>query len=390
VIQIIAGDCRSVLATLPAESVHCCVTSPPYFGLRDYGIAEQIGLEATPEAFVAELVAVFREVRRVLRDDGTLWLNLGDGYAGSTMTGGNAGINASGGADGFKQRRQFARKNETPGLKAKDLIGIPWRVAFALQADGWYLRQDIIWSKLNPMPESVQDRCTKAHEYLFLLSKSPTYFCDMAAIAEEAIHAGKEVTLGEKSLSRGQATGANVAASGNGLADSVTVAATRNKRSVWTVATQPFKEAHFATFPPDLIVDCIKAGAPAQCCETCGAAWERVEERTPMVLDRSDRTHDRGQTRASGTMLEAPTRVTLGFAPSCACPVNTGTGRGVVLDPFGGAGTTGLVADREQRDAILIELNPTYAAMAEARIRGDAPLFADLLTIHAAREVDVA
>jgi DNA modification methylase len=393
VIQIIAGDCRSVLATLPAESVHCCVTSPPYFGLRDYGIAEQIGLEATPEAFVAELVAVFREVRRVLRDDGTLWLNLGDGYAGSTMTGGNAGINASGGADGFKQRRQFARKNETPGLKAKDLIGIPWRVAFALQADGWYLRQDIIWSKLNPMPESVQDRCTKAHEYLFLLSKSPTYFCDMAAIAEPSVDpvgSAKRYESafgGEKARAPVGDAGIDTRTRPEGMRE---FDGTRNKRSVWTVATQPFKEAHFATFPPDLIVDCIKAGAPAQCCETCGAAWERVEERTPMVLDRSDRTHDRGQTRASGTMLEAPTRVTLGFAPSCACPVNTGTGRGVVLDPFGGAGTTGLVADREQRDAILIELNPTYAAMAEARIRGDAPLFADLLTIHAAREVDVA
>jgi DNA modification methylase len=311
-IHIHRGDCRFVLRAMPDESVHCCVTSPPYFGLRDYGIAEQIGLEATPEAFVAELVKVFREVRRVLRDDGTLWLNLGDSYANDTKWGGSTSgkhVTAQHGDSGIGRRRHQT------GLKSKDLIGIPWRVAFALQADGWYLRQDIIWSKPNPMPESVQDRCTKAHEYLFLLSKSPTYFCDMAAIAEPAIHAGHVVTLGDKSLSRGQAAGSNVAASGNGLADSVTVADTRNKRSVWTVATQPFKEAHFATFPPDLIVDCIKAG----------------------------------------------------------CPVG-----GTVLDPFGGAGTTGLVADRLQRNATLIELNPTYASMAEARIRGDAPLFAEV------------
>ena len=317
-VRIINGDCRAVLAGLPAEWVNCCVTSPPYFGLRDYGIAEQIGLEATPEAFVAELVAVFREVRRVLRDDGTLWLNLGDSYAGSGKGGNpeegkqstNKGSQTIGVLYGTGMTaREAAVTNVTrktfDGIKAKDLIGIPWRVAFALQADGWYLRQDIIWSKPNPMPESVRDRCTKAHEYLFLLSKSPTYHCDMAAIAEPGGGGGR--FNGSPTY---VADDRNDAGSRNR-----DEADTRNKRSVWTVATQPFKDAHFATFPPALIEPCILAG----------------------------------------------------------CPVG-----GVVLDPFGGAGTTGLVADRLQRDAVLIELNHSYAAMARARIQGDAPLFAEV------------
>ncbi len=351
-IRILHGDCRQKLATLPAESVHCCVTSPPYFGLRDYGNAAQIGLEATPEAFVAELVAVFREVRRVLRDDGTLWLNLGDSYA-SGSKGGNGGASTStltsagvGKANAVARQAFEPRRFDMGDLKAKDLIGIPWRVAFALQADGWYLRQDIIWSKPNPMPESVQDRCTKAHEYLFLLSKSATYHCDMAAIAEPVtpstiLRLDQDIqrqigsdrvpgktngtmkavyrTSGNRKAPKGQAAyeagDEKHATKGGFLAVADKEYPFRNKRSVWTVATQPFKEAHFATFPPDLIIDCIKAGCPEG---------------------------------------------------------------GTVLDPFGGAGTTGLVADRLQRDAILIELNPAYAAMAGARIQGDAPLFAEV------------
>lgn len=350
-IRILQGDCREILARLPSASVQCCVTSPPYFGLRDYGIAEQIGLEATPEAFVLELVAVFRHVRRVLRDDGTLWLNLGDSYAGSGRGGGadgskqqtNVGSLVESDAQRARKRHEISdaqRKNvpgrceSVPGAKPKDLLGIPWRLAFALQADGWYLRQDIIWSKPNPMPESVQDRCTKAHEYLFLLSKSPVYHYEMAAIAEAATdstaqrlaqdienQAGSDrvpgKTNGPMKAVKGRTVRPGVDTNGGGQGDGVMSypALTRNKRSVWTVATQPFKEAHFATFPPALIEPCILAGCPPG---------------------------------------------------------------GVVLDPFGGAGTTALVADRLQRDAILIELNPTYAAMAEARIRGDSPLFADV------------
>jgi DNA modification methylase len=279
-VDILVGDCRQILAQMPDQSVHTCVTSPPYFGLRDYGVDGQIGLEQTPEAYVAEMVAVFREVRRVLRDDGTLWLNLGDSYAGAG------------------------------GLKKKDLIGIPWRVAFALQADGWYLRQDIIWHKPNPMPESVRDRCTKAHEYIFLLSKSDRYYFDYKAIKIDAATATIERnkhkfngafkgqfrgTPGEERWQDGRPID-NPQFSADGKA---------NRRSVWTVTAKPFKGAHFATFPVDLISPCILAGSPQG---------------------------------------------------------------GTVIDPFGGAGTTGVAACGLNRDAVLIELNPTYAEMAKQRI----------------------
>jgi DNA modification methylase len=309
--RIIVADVMAGLAQLADESVHCVVTSPPYWGLRDYGVPGQIGLEATPEEYVAKMVDVFREVRRVLREDGTLWLNLGDSY------GGPAGNNRSGFGrpkDGGGEKI-FTGRDAAPGTRAKDLVGIPWRVALALQADGWWLRQDVIWHKPNPMPESVTDRCTKAHEYLFMMTKAARYWYDADAIAESATYAGKTVTLGEKSLSRGQATGANVKASGNALEASVTVKDTRNARSVWTIATQPYKAAHFATFPEELPARCIKAGCPAD---------------------------------------------------------------GTVLDPFGGAGTTGLVATMLQRHAILIELNPEYAKLAEDRIYDRAPLFAEM------------
>ncbi len=315
-VTILGGDCRDVLRTLPDESAHCVVTSPPYWGLRDYGVAGQIGLEGSPAGYVEIMRSVFAEVRRVLREDGTLWLNLGDSYAGggnyrginseNTLT---AKQNSNRGARGLSQ--QLGALGKDVGLEAKNLIGIPWRVAFALQADGWYLRQDIIWSKPNPMPESVRDRCTKAHEYLFLLSKSERYYYDADAIKEacsDNSHGSPNVNPGAKNIVRkdagtlGKWTDADRT---NG----------RNKRSVWEVPTIAYSEAHFATFPPALIEPCIKAG----------------------------------------------------------CQVG-----GTVLDPFGGAGTTGLVADRFGRNAILIELNPDYAAMAERRIRGDAGMFAEV------------
>lgn len=490
-VRILVGDCLDVLRKLPAESVHCCVTSPPYWGLRDYGEDDQLGIESTPEEYVANMVDVFREVRRVLREDGTLWLNLGDSY---NAYNGGAGPSSSISAGAQTNERPSLPTGyglRTKGLKPKDLVGIPWAVAKALQqphytgriaseadrawlaaiidgegtitatthtrkdtgrvrtmanvfvtnscermldrcaeiwpgasrhehmkpsdghlgqrdvfrwiptsaddkaallrelyphfvskqqqallawnllefmkegrllgkskiaADvrakrerlveliqalnqggavdnpdwakeppplyepGWWLRQDIIWQKPNPMPESVRDRCTKAHEYIFLLSKSARYFYDADAIAEDAANAGSVVSLGQKSFSAGQAAGAGIPASGNGLAETYTVAPTCNRRSVWSITTKPFSEAHFATFPPDLPELCIKAGCPEG---------------------------------------------------------------GTVLDPFGGAGTTGLVADRLDRDAIMIELNPEYATMAERRIRGDAPMFVDV-TMEAA------
>lgn len=330
-VQILNGDCRDVLRTLPDSSVHCCVTSPPYFGLRDYGVTGQIGLEATPDEYVAEMVAVFSDVRRVLRDDGTLWLNLGDSYAATTK--GSSG-------KGEKQRTNKGtmledRRWRVPeGLKPKDLIGIPWRVAFALQADGWWLRQDIIWSKPNPMPESVTDRCTKSHEYIFMFSKSRVYHYDAGAIAEpsstqdmrrpfapgqvDARGNGHDRGGGSPRKTDKQRGHSRRHAGFNDRWDAMERAeqcsGKRNKRSVWNVATKPFSGAHFATFPPDLIEPCILAGCPAA---------------------------------------------------------------GTVLDPFGGAGTTGLVADRLGRDAILIELNPEYAAIADRRIRNDAPLLAE-------------
>ncbi len=254
-VTVLQGDCRTVLPTLAAGSVHCCVTSPPYFGLRDYGHGGQIGLEPTPDQYVAELVAVFREVRRVLRDDGTVWLNLGDSYANDDKWGGSSGgkhVTALHGNTGV------GRGKKSTGLKAKDLCGIPWRVAFALQADGWYLRQDIIWSKPNPMPESVTDRCTKAHEYVFLLAKSERYHYDAGAVAEQ--------TTDPEYRTRGKIRPTSEGGKGfeirGGLHAQVGGRETRNRRSVWTITTKPYAGAHFATFPPDLVQPCIAAGCP--------------------------------------------------------------------------------------------------------------------------------
>jgi DNA modification methylase len=318
-VTILHGDCRSVLPALAAGSVQCCVTSPPYYGLRNYGVDGQIGLEPTPDEYVGEMVAVFREVRRVLRDDGTLWLNIGDSYGGSWgAQGKRVTPEQSSWRNSIQNHPKMARtgsRGRFGDAKPKDLLGIPWLLAFALRADGWYLRSDIIWHKPNPMPESVRDRPTSAHEHVFLLTKGPRYYYDADAIAEDAIHAGQVVVLGEKSLSRGQATASGKKASGNGAAASVTVAERRNARNVWTIATQPYSGAHFATMPPDLAERCIKAGTKP------------------------------------GDM---------------------------VLDPFGGAGTTGLVADRLGRSATLIELNDSYRALAVERLRGDAPLLAEV------------
>lgn len=309
-IRILQGDCREVLRTFPDESVHCIVTSPPYWGLRDYGVAGQLGLEASHLDYVDAMVGVFLECRRVLRSDGTLWLNLGDSYAHS--------LRQSENKSGDKQntnkgsiRRGFGPI--APGLKEKDLCGIPWRVAFALQSDGWWLRQDIIWSKPNPMPESVTDRCTKAHEYVFLMSKSERYYYDQDVIREEPKpNSGLNMRASKHDGCRGDKVRDPYGDVTQKTYDEIKGA---NRRSVWEIGTSPFPEAHFATFPPDLIEPCILAGCPEG---------------------------------------------------------------GTVLDPFGGAGTTGLVADRLRRNAILIELNPEYAAMAERRIRNDAPLFADV------------
>lgn len=338
-VTIYHGDCVERMRLMDAQSVNCCVTSPPYFGLRDYGCAGQIGLEETPDAFVQKLVEVFREVKRVLRDDGTLWLNLGDSY--NANQGSGFDTNGDGGA---RKALAASPKVSSGGLPAKNLLGIPWRVAFALQADGWYLRQDIIWHKPNPMPESVKDRCTKAHEYIFLLSKSPRYYFDHEAIREEAVYGGNEARYeraltadkslptaerngirprsswkgsefhtgktgghqlgraskkrsGNKERKSGSARGCPENTRSNVFGSVPREGETRNKRSVWSVTSKPYKEAHFATFPPDLIVPCILAGCPEG---------------------------------------------------------------GKVLDPFGGSGTTGAVARDHGRAAVLCELNEEY------------------------------
>jgi DNA modification methylase len=292
-------ECLAGLRELPDQSVQTCVTSPPYFGLRNYGHPEQIGLEPTPDLFVAKMVEVFREVKRVLRNDGTLWLNLGDSYASNPASGGSQSQKMTGGSHQKTPKAQYFRP---PGLKPKDLIGIPWRVAFALQADGWYLRQDIIWAKPNPMPESVGDRCTKAHEYIFLLSKSPRYFYDSEAVKETA--KSEPSAFRNSTRYMDQKLGCdNTNHSGEkwfGKFDPTI----RNRRSVWNVATQPYAEAHFATFPPDLITPCILAGSPVD---------------------------------------------------------------GVVLDPFSGSGTTLQVAKDLGRKAIGFELNPDYCKLIAKR-----------------------
>jgi DNA modification methylase len=344
--KIINSDCLKGLKQLPDGCVDCCVTSPPYFGLRDYGHEGQIGLEQTPEAFVSKMVEVFTEVKRVLKKEGTLWLNLGDSYNGSGK-GGNPEGSVWSGFVGNKNREKSAKpkaeKTDIKGLKPKDLIGIPWMVAFALRSSGWYLRQDIIWHKPNPMPESVTDRCTKAHEYIFLLSKSQKYYYNHEAVKQPMAlssfdrlnqdvegQQGSDRVPGKtngKMKAVGQYVGGkkhkNVQIDGSKVQS---FHKTRNdngqewqnddgkanKRSVWTVTTKPFSEAHFATFPEDLIVDCIKAG----------------------------------------------------------CPEN-----GIVLDPFMGAGTTALVASKLNRNFIGFELNAEYIEIAKKRLQSELGMF---------------
>jgi DNA modification methylase len=262
--------CANALAIpLRDESVQCCVTSPPYWGLRDYGIEGQLGLEKTPEEYVANMVAVFREVRRVLKGDGVLWLNLGDSYAAQrggttppaeTLAGGIGGYGDDSAKRGRKDGYNPSRFASRIGLKHKDLVGIPWRVAFALQADGWYLRSDIIWSKPNPMPESVTDRPTKSHEYIFLMSKSAKYYYDAGAIAEAAESEYKSSDFIPKSAKDAGAATCATKASWNNRSDEIRNG-TRNRRTVWSIATQPFSGSHFATFPEEIPRLCILAGS---------------------------------------------------------------------------------------------------------------------------------
>ena len=408
-LTVYLGDCREVLAKLPAESVHCVVTSPPYWGLRDYGIPGQLGLEPTPDAYIEAMVGVFREVRRVLRRDGTCWVNMGDGYAsGSRMSDTERdAMKERGTRRGYDSGNAFANYSEridrmpsVPGLKPKDLIGMPWRLAFALQADGWYLRSDIIWAKPNPMPESVTDRPTKSHEYLFLLTRSPKYYYDNDGVREPHMESrgrgGSGGTHDSATPHAGRRDGGEQAAFTVGRREYNP--AGRNLRTVWTIATQPYPGAHFATFPEALVEPCVKAGTSERgVCPECGAPWVREVERT---LHPVQRTFDAG--RSSDTAVKRfqdgyvpakQTTETTGWRPGCAHRHQFGTSMpsdgppdclvceagyhietdwhdpipATVLDPFAGSGTTARVANRLSRRAILIDLSADYLDQAMLR-----------------------
>lgn len=534
-VQIIVGNCLTELKKLRDNSVHICVTSPPYWNLRDYGLPPTwwggdlrcdhveygeekvtrevrkgmglsdlskryrgggkkagkvpkveivrgscercgawhgvLGLEPTPDLFIEHLVEIFEEVRRVLRPDGTLWVNMGDSYAGSGR-GSDTGLSSTleGSKDTQEESKRVMKRCRSPdeiggtsrdariptrgswagmGLKPKDLVGAPWMLAFALRKAGWWLRQDDIWQKPNPMPESTTDRCTKAHEYIFHLSKSEHYYFDQEAIKEEAIY---NAASGRAEAQKGQFKDGKRGQEPDLPQPFRAIRETRNKRSVWTVATVPFAEAHFATFPPELIETPILAGTSERgCCVHCATGWERITAPTDRYLEylgRSTHSHSddsgkgmmqhRGQNtqnqmRDEGGIMSKETE-TLGWYPGCDCdqlgslpelppsprlkradsdkpmtakeeaqleemrvvwrrrcrkvyqkwreivsdPKVTAikTKPAVVLDPFGGAGTTGVVADRYMRDGLLIEMNPDYAAMAGERVQKSVmPLF---------------
>lgn len=410
--KIIVGDAVEALKKVEDGSVQTCVTSPPYFGLRDYETAGQLGLEKTPREYVDKLVTVFREVRRCLRDDGTVWLNLGDSYA---STGGHGKLGANSqmvGREANSERRKV--KGSVPdGFKTKDLMGIPWRVAFALQDDGWYLRSDIVWAKPNPMPESVLDRPTRSHEYLFLLTKSPNYFYDAEAIKEPSIYA-EDYRKGRGKVAYGvRRTGeAKGGFKGGGQESFCSITSTRNKRSVWNVSTKPcswefckacgtlFKGPerkaitrtvvegrhlrmcpcgvgdhwvdHFAAFPLDLIEPCVLAGTSAKGrCLKCWTPWVRTVERTRMVIRPGPRTGEYGSNTTdslTGTMLEPAKTQTSGWLPGCACGIDDDPEPCVVVDPFCGSGTTGVAAAKNKLSFVGCEINPDYALVSRALI----------------------
>jgi DNA modification methylase len=438
-IQVLIGDAIERLRELPSESVHCVVTSPPYWGLRDYsrcpcaqvrkidstsfqdeshqggaqvnyrqtapdpecpvchgtGIIEgvkehQLGLEKTPEEYVQHLVEVFREVWRVLRDDGVLFLNMGDSYWGGGLghsnqtaeefqkaypkQGSNRGLAQLSGQE--RKHLSNLRQGDECGLKPKDLVGIPWRVAFALQADGWYLRSDIIWSKPNPMPESVTDRPTKSHEYVFLLTKNARYFYDQEAIREPQLRNWSQENHG--SLSTTDWLEQTSQHPRGGTAPRFNPSG-RNIRTVWEITTQPYPEAHFATFPEELPRRCIKAGTSLKgCCPKCGAPWERIIE----YDFKGDSKGMRPDSNVRPDHLARPpkgarnTNRIIGWQPTCECG-EAETIPCTVLDPFAGSGTTGWVARSLGRKAILIELNPIYGDLIRKRAMTDVP---DLLS----------
>jgi DNA modification methylase len=365
------GDVRNRLSELADGSVQTCVTSPPYWGLRDYGNGDQIGLEQNPDQYVKQMVEVFREVKRVLSDDGTLWLNLGDSYSGY-------GKGPAGNLGAKNNERHLEHKHSAivpEGLKPKDLVGIPWRVAFALQADGWFLRQDIIWAKPNPMPESVTDRCTKSHEYIFLLSKSAKYYYDNEAIKEPTLT--NDTSIRDRDNTRLNNTPGRTHM--NGLKNNNYE--TRNKRDVWTINTKPFKGAHFAVMPEALVEPCVLAGtSEAGACAMCRKPYVRIIEKGE-IAERETRDHlvnvipgrDKPSRMQSKHMLAIP-KSTVGWSQACDCETSDVVPC-TVLDPFTGSGTVAVVSLRLGRSFVGVELNPEYAEIAEKRITDSNPLF---------------
>lgn len=372
--RILNADVRTALASLPDQSIQTVVTSPPYWGLRDYGALGQLGQEDTPYEFVENLVEIFRDIKRVLKDDGTVWLNLGDTYVG---TGHKKDAVDPKYADG-RNGQKTALNNKVDGLKSKDLIGIPWRVALALQDDGWYLRSDIIWNKPNVMPEAVKDRPTKSHEYIFLLSKNPKYLYDYVAIREEGVI--KAGTKGAKgSVERSTTNKVNSRPPEYKVYDGM-----RNKRDVWTVRTKPYTGAHFAVYPTELIEPCILAGTSEHGnCADCGMAWVRETKNERIArnqLDPADiryrpNNYDGAYADINGKGDAGYSQVvTVGWKQQCKCET-TEVVPATVLDPFSGSGTTGVVALLKGRDYIGIELNPEYAKLSENRIDQEVGLF---------------
>lgn len=405
--RILVGDVRRGLATLPARSVHCIVTSPPYYGLRDYGLPPSVwdgdedcghewgdnhtktagafcvkcgawrgclGLEPTADLYLAHLVAVFRECWRALRDDGTFWLNIGDSYAGS-----GRGPTGKHGIGQHERRQSFHSPGASGGMRAKSLMLIPERLLLALSDDGWIVRDKVVWHKVSAMPESVRDRCTDAWEPLYQFTKRGRYYADMEAVRQrpadynrkggtapwtaDGIHTNG---VGSRSLHQMSEGGANL-------------------RNVWSLSPEPFTEAHFATFPTELPRRCIQISTSERgVCPTCGQPWVRVTERTPMVMARSDRRErmaEYGRTQPSGTMTQPASSMTLGWRADCKCPPRDPV-PAIVLDPFGGALTTALVANQMGRDSISVELNPEYVSIGRRRIQADAGMLCDIHVIE--------
>jgi DNA modification methylase len=374
--RILVGDVMDGLAQIADGSVHCCVTSPPYYALRDYGIEGQIGLESTPAEYVARMVDVFREVRRVLRDDGVCFLNLGDSY------------NAYNGNRGASSGLSAPTNDEAPplpgghgltakGMKPKDLMMMPWRVAIALQDDGWWIRSVIVWAKKSPMPESATDRPTSSWEPIFLLAKNARYYYDAEAVKEPMSEAAeKRQSYGRKNQ-WGHIIDANQHADSRSHEDAKSYGAddapaSRNQRNVWHLGPEPYKEAHFATYPSEIPRRAIKAGTSEKgCCPTCGAPWSRIVSKTQVIRERpNDYTKRNGADGTGNSCANSVAGVesrTIGWEPTCKCPLHVPVPC-MVLDPFLGSGTTVAVARELGRHGVGCELNPEYAAMARVRI----------------------